>query len=194
MEICATMTLQSCQLIGVAEDKLSKLFKIIYLARFHPSEHTGTNFREVRSDEKNREVSAWSYNSSMVSAGIWRIRRSRYTSIPPFRTRCSVRTRRVTWPIQTHAQCALLSHGRFRRKRGWTCGWKWVFTQKVAKRCSQIWYQCKAWTVRKAIIIFSAQQSTAMLTIFADEKKMLFSAHYFLFHPKFLPRGIRVCL
>ena len=34
------------------DNKLSKLFKIIYLARFHPSEHTGTNFREVRSDEK----------------------------------------------------------------------------------------------------------------------------------------------
>ena len=39
------------------DNKLSKLFKIIYLARFHPSEHTGTNIREVSSDEKkNREV------------------------------------------------------------------------------------------------------------------------------------------
>ena len=50
------------------DNKLSKLFKIIYLARFHPSEHTGTIIREVSSDEKkNREVSVWSYNSSSFS-------------------------------------------------------------------------------------------------------------------------------
>ena len=48
------------------DNKLSKLLKIIYLAKFHPSEHTGTKIREVSSDrEKNCEVSAWSYNSSM---------------------------------------------------------------------------------------------------------------------------------
>ena len=70
MEIYATMTLQSCQLIGVAEGlTISYPNFLKYISRA-PSEHTGTNIREVSSDEKkNREVSAWSYNSSMVSAG-----------------------------------------------------------------------------------------------------------------------------
>ena len=51
------------------DTKLSKLCNIIYLARFHPSEaeHTGTNIREALMRKKNREVSAWSYNSSVVS-------------------------------------------------------------------------------------------------------------------------------
>ena len=36
------------------DNKLFKVFKIIYLAKFHPSEHTGTNIREVSSDEKKK--------------------------------------------------------------------------------------------------------------------------------------------
>ena len=70
--------------------------------------------------------------------------------------------------------------GWFRRKGGLTCGGKSVLTRKVAKSCSQIWYQCKARTIRKAIIIFLAQQSTAMLTIFAHEEKEAISPPLFL--------------
>ena len=61
MEICATMTLQSCQLIGVAEGLTISYPKLLknYISRevCMPSEHTGTNFREVRSDEKKKSRS-----------------------------------------------------------------------------------------------------------------------------------------
>ena len=41
-------------------NKLSKLFKIIDLAKFHPSEHTGMKIREVSSDEGGGESRSFS--------------------------------------------------------------------------------------------------------------------------------------
>ena len=51
------------------DNKLSKLFKIIYLASIILLSTLARIFAKLALMKKNREVSAWSYNSSMVSAG-----------------------------------------------------------------------------------------------------------------------------
>ena len=71
MEICATMTLQSCQLIGVAEGltiSYPNFFKLYISRGFILLSTLARIFAKLAlMRNKNREVSAWSYNSSMVS-------------------------------------------------------------------------------------------------------------------------------
>lgn len=79
----------------------------------------------------------------------------------------------VRWYERTARSFA--KKGDFGKKKGEHVVGKPLLTHKVADGGRQIWYQSKAYIVRKAIMIFLAQQSAAMLTIFAHEKKHRFS-------------------
>ena len=101
-----------------------------------------------------------------------------------------------TWPtiLSCAARLLLSILAVFGNKFSKRADGKLVLIQNRAKTGSQIWYLCKAETVTKPFIAFSARQSTAIMNLSPHEKNYIIFCHNLSVSSKITSERSRILL